>query len=241
MPVRSRADLLQPKVAKALTEGGVSSVARYVSLVRWMSLAVVHGKPRERVLSRVAQECMLYFRKHQHETEPLRALSRAVAFPLVRPDFVRFWFGRLKGFGRIDELVTIATGGKRVEVTGEGDLAGALAYGNHSSVQTHNEFIVAKIFDDVRSGRAFALPRSVAVDIPGLRLSPLVVVASPRKIRLVHDLSVCFSPEASSVINFGHRAGVGTTGRDWASTERRDLARSVLAQQVWGGRGHLFE
>ena len=97
-------------------------------------------------------------------------------------------------------MVEIITNGARVDEAGEGDLSAAIAYGNHDSTQAHHNLIVAEIFDDVRLGRAFALPRSMAGEIPGLHLSPMGVVVSPSKKRIIHDfLSFRSSPQASSV------------------------------------------
>ena len=142
---------------------------------------------------------MFYFRGRQHEVDPLCELERAIAVYHVRPGFVRFWFGRLKGFPRVEEVVKIITNEARVDVAREGDLSAAIAYGNHNSTQAHHNLNVGKIFDDVRLGRAFASPRSMACAIPGLRLSPMGIVVSPSKRRIIHDLSFRFSPQASSV------------------------------------------
>ena len=218
MPVST--GLLRPKATQALAQGGAGGmvVSRYFSLVRSMPQAVLNGEPRVGVLRRVAQECMLYFRGRQNKVDPLCELERAVAVPRVRPDFVRFWFGRLKGFPRVEEVVEIITNGARVDVAGEGDLSSAIAYGNHNSTQAHHNLIVAKIFDDVRLSRAFALPRSMAGETPGLRLSPMGVVVSPslgeRSCRALYSERVGFeglarfSPEDRAGLVL---AGGGTT------------------------------
>ncbi|CAN0539890.1 unnamed protein product, partial [Ectocarpus sp. 12 AP-2014] len=79
----------------------------------------------------------------------------------------------------------------------------ALKYGNHNSVSGHDRLIVDKIFDDVRIGRAFVLPREAAFHIPGLNISPLGVVSSGTpespKLRIVHDLSFDVAREEASV------------------------------------------
>ena len=97
--------------------------------------------------------------------------------------------GRKKGFPKVEQLAAIAEHGAPVHVEGSMDIGAALAYSNHRSVSPHSDIILAKIFDDVRFGRSNIFPRSEAHTIPDLRLSPLVVVVSPSKTRIIHDLT----------------------------------------------------
>ena len=125
-----------------------------------MPQTVLYGEPRVEVLNPVAQACKLFFRGRRNEIGPLREVERIIPVPRVRPEFVRFWFGRLKGFACVEEVVQTVMGGARVELAGEGNC-------NHSSVRAHQKLIVANILGDVRLGRAFALPRGMAGEIPG--------------------------------------------------------------------------
>ena len=82
---------------------------------------------------------------------------------------------------------------------GSTDIGAALAYLNHRSVAPHSDIILAKIFDDVRFGRSIIFPRSEAHTIPNLRLSPLAVVLSLFKTRIIHDFTFLSSLYACSV------------------------------------------
>ena len=53
--------------------------------------------------------------------------------------------------------------------------------------------------DDVRFGRSFVVRRNPSAFIPGLRLFPIGAAVSPRKIRIMHDLTFIACPGASSV------------------------------------------
>jgi len=54
-------------------------------------------------------------------------------------------------------------------------------------------------FEDVRYGRTFIFPRTYAESISGLRVSPLGVVVTPSKSRVINDLSHVHSVHGSSV------------------------------------------
>ena len=58
--------------------------------------------------------------------------------------------------------------------------------------------ILATIFDNARFGRSIIFPRSEAHTIPDLQLSPLAVVVSLSKIRIIHDLTLSSSQYARS-------------------------------------------
>ena len=67
-----------------------------------------------------------------------RSLGGILVTPPVDPDYIRRYFGELKGFPKIDELITIVSGG--VSVIGppsQADLGSALRYGNHRSAEEH--------------------------------------------------------------------------------------------------------
>lgn len=94
-----------------------------------------------------------------------------------------------KVFPEIELLMEIVSQGAPVPVTGQGDLAAALVYGNHSSTNRFSREILEKIAEDVSAGKAFVFPREMADKIPGIRISPLTVSVSPSKVRICHDLS----------------------------------------------------
>lgn len=191
--------LLQPRAAQALTQGGVHSWNRCLSLLLDLSQPAIDGTTLVARLGPVARACAVYFHDCGSRIDCLRGLERRLEVPRVRADFVRFWFGRRKGFSQVEEVARIITDGADVPVTGAVDLEAALKYGNHSSVHAHSSHILQKICDDVRFGRAFIFPRGFAASIPGLRISPLGVVVSPRKVRIIHDLSFVASPNSRSV------------------------------------------
>ena len=87
---------------------------------------------------------------------------------------------------RVEQLAAIAEHGAPVHVVGSTDIVAAVACSNHRSVAPQSDVILAKIFDDVRFGRSITFPRSEAHTIPDLRLSPLAVVVSPSKTRIIH-------------------------------------------------------
>ena len=74
-------------------------------------------------------------------------------------------------------------------MAGAGDLSAALAYGNHSSSARFSPHTLEKIVEDVSHGRSFVFPREVADQIPGIRISPLILAESTSKVRICHDLT----------------------------------------------------
>ena len=115
------------------------------------------------------------------------------ALDVQRVKAARIRFGRKKRYPRVEQLAAIAEHGAPVHVEGSTDIGAPLAYSNHRSVAPHSDIILAKIFDDVRFGRSTSFPRSKAHTIPDLRLSPLAVVVSPSKTRIIHDLTFSWS------------------------------------------------
>ena len=106
----------------------------------------------------------------------MQAIETALDVPRVKAARIRLWFGRKKGFPRVEQLAAIAEHGAPVHGEGSTDIGAVLAYSNHRSVAPHADIILGKIFDDVRFGRSKSFPRSEAHTIPDLRLSPLAVV-----------------------------------------------------------------
>ena len=67
-----------------------------------------------------------------------RAIGGSMVAPPVDPVHIQRYFGDLKGFGAVDELVRIVTGGVLVDAAATGaDLERAVLYGNHPSVNEH--------------------------------------------------------------------------------------------------------
>ena len=128
----------------------------------------------------------------------MQAIETALDIPRVKAARIRFWFERMKGFPRVEQLADVEHGAP-VHVEGSTDIGAALAYSNHRSVARHSDTVLAKVFDDVRFGRAFIFLRSEAHTIPDSRLSPLAVVVSPSKTRIIHDLTFSSSQYARSV------------------------------------------
>ena len=79
-----------------------------------------------------------------------------------------------------------------------GNLTAELAYGNHPSVAPPAVAVHQKICADVVHGRALVFKLRSASDIPGLRVSPLVIVLKP-KFRIIHDLTFTRAGRHSSV------------------------------------------
>ena len=150
-------------------------------------------------MSRVAQRYIKYFRASGSRFGCMQAIETALDVPRVKAARIRFWFGRKKGFPGVEQLAAIAEHGAPVHVEGSTDIGAALAYSNHRSVARHSDTVLAKIFDDVRFGRAVIFPRGESHTIPDLRLSPLAVVVSPSKTRIIHDLTFSSSQYARSV------------------------------------------
>ena len=122
---------------------------------------------------------------------------------------------------------------------GSTDIGAALAYSNHRSVAPHSDAILAKIFDDVRFGRPTIFPRSEAHTIPDLRLSPLAVVVSRSKTRIIHDLTFSSSQYARSVnadTNFAQ-----PPPQSWVGCCEMLLGASCIASSFWAARTHTVE
>lgn len=87
----------------------------------------------------------------------------------------------MKRFPDVDQSVSVAVRGAPVHVVGAVDTQPAITYPNHISALSYADVIVVTIHDDVQFGRFFVSPLHHAANIPGLRLPPLGVVASPSK------------------------------------------------------------
>ena len=78
----------------------------------------------------------------------MQAIETALDVPRVKEARIRFWFGRKKGFPRVEQVTAITEHGAPVHVEGNTDIGAAQAYSNHRSVDPHSDIILAKIFDD---------------------------------------------------------------------------------------------
>ena len=126
------------------------------------------------------------------------AVGSARIAPHIHPHIVRHWFGTVKNFPRADQLLRVLARGFPVCVAWGSNLTAELAYGNQPSVAPHAVAVHQKIYADVVHGRVFVFKLSSASDIPGLRVSPLAVVRTP-KFRIIHDLTFARAGGHSSV------------------------------------------
>ena len=135
-------------------------------------------------------------------------------YPRIHPQTVRHWFGTVKHFPRVDQLLGVLAPGFSVGVARGGNLIAELAYGNHPSVAPPAVAVHKRICADVVQGRALVFKFSSASDIRGLRVSPLAIVLK-LFFRIIHDLTFARAgghssvtifappPPASSVMCFG--------------------------------------
>ena len=195
---------------------------------------------RLEIMGRVAQRYIQYFRASGSRFECTQAIETALDVPRVKEARTRFWFGRKKGFPRVEQLADIVEHGAPAHVEGSTDIGAALAYSNHRSVAPHPDTILAKIFDDVRFGRSIIFPRSDAHTIPGLRLTPLAVVVSPSKTRIVHDLTFPSSQYARSV-NADTDFAQPPPRRVGSRIAKYYRAHLVSASSLWVARTHNAE
>ena len=136
---------------------------------------------------------MAIFDQHGGSFSCMQTLETKLLVPRVDAVRILEWFGRIKQFPQARQVAHILSHGVPVRVNRVGDLKAALQYSNHSSIDQYTGDFVTKIVEDVRLGRAFIFPREVASRIPGLRVSPVGVVVSATKVRIIHDLTMAFS------------------------------------------------
>ena len=149
-------------------------------------------------LSQGFQRYVLYFWASGSRFGCMQATKPTQGVPHVKAARIIFWFGTRKGFSGVDKLAAITEHGAPVHVEWSTDIGAALAYPNHSSVAPHSGSILAKIFVDVRFGRAVVVPRSEAHTIPDQSLSRLTGVVLPIKTRIIHNLTFLLYPRTHS-------------------------------------------
>ena len=97
----------------------------------------------ERILYRLAEISTSMMRDNRGRVgDVVRSLGGILVTPPVDPFYIRRYFGELKGFPKIDELITIVSG--RVPVIApqfQADLESALRYDNHRSTEKHHHLI----------------------------------------------------------------------------------------------------
>ena len=92
-----------------------------------------------------------------------RARGGSLVAPPIDPVHIRRYFGDLKGFGAMEELVRIVTGGVPVHAaatSAESDLEGALQYGNHPRVNEHVPAVVGRNGGEVRRHKCLVMKKS---------------------------------------------------------------------------------
>ena len=118
-----------------------------------------------------------------------RSVGGGLAAPPIDPTQIQSHFGDLKGFEAIHELMTIVTTGVPVHAPATRvELDHALKYGNHRSANEYLPEIWEKLGQDVRRQKCLVIRKSVAPEIPHLRVSPLGAVVT-HKVRIINDFS----------------------------------------------------
>ena len=102
-----------------------------------------------------------------------RSLSGILVTPPADPDYIRRCFGELKGFPKIDELITIVSGGVPVIAPpSQADLESALRYGNHRSAEEYLPLIWKKIGEAVRREKCLVIEKTAVHEIPNVEFCP---------------------------------------------------------------------
>ena len=114
---------------------------------------------KKRIMSELANTCTQVVRLHGGK---LGDVAKGIGGTLVSPPLdvrgVERCFGSIKRFPAIDDLIEIVAIGVPARTTrSEPDLAKALQYGNHRSVEEHLPKIWGKLFDDVKRNRCLVM------------------------------------------------------------------------------------
>ena len=92
-----------------------------------------------------------------------RALEGSLVAPPVDALIIKRYFGDLKGFGAINDLITLVTKAMPVKAAPVGGgLDRAFRYGNHRSAAEHLPAIWEKIGEDVRRQKCLVIQKSAA-------------------------------------------------------------------------------
>ena len=147
-------------------------------------------REREVLLYTIANICTTMMRdKRGVVADVPRAIGGSLVAPTIDPVHTQRYFGDLKGFGAVDELVMIVTGGVPAHAAATGvDLERALQYENHPSVNQHLPAVWKKLREDVRGQKSLDIQKSAAQETPKLRVS-LVAAVVTHRVRIINDLS----------------------------------------------------
>ena len=148
------------------------------------------ARGRQILLYKVAGLCTTLTRKYCGVLGDIaRALGGTLVATPVDATQTQRYFGDLKGFGAIDELINIVTRGVPVKAAPPGArLDRALQYGNHRSGTEHLPAIWKKLGEDAGRQKCLVIQKSAAHVIPNLRVSPLRAVVT-HKVRNIYDFS----------------------------------------------------
>ena len=116
-----------------------------------------------------------------------RALEGSLVAPPVDALIIKRYFGDLKGFGAINDLITLVTKAMPVKAAPVGGgLDRAFRYGNHRSAAEHLPAICEKLGEGVRHQKCPVIEKSAAHEIPNVRVSPLRAVVT-HNVRIIND------------------------------------------------------
>ena len=134
---------------------------------------------RERILCRLAEISISMMCDNRGRVgDVARSLGGILGTPPVDPDYIRRYFGELKVFPKIDELITIVSGGVPVIAPpSQAGLESALRYGNHRSAEEHRHDL-GKIGEDVRREKCLVIEKTSARQNPNVRVLPLGAVVT---------------------------------------------------------------
>ena len=137
-------------------------------------------------------------------------IGGTLVLPPLTVDEVKHYFGEVKGFPEISDLVEIIKHGVPAvtSFTPTGPRQ-ALQYGNHSSVQEHRSTAWENYVKMSDKNRCLIFTREAAAKIVGLRVAPLGAVVT-HKVRITNDYS--FDPSTA-------RGEKGGLNRDTVSEE----------------------
>ena len=101
---------------------------------------------REHILYRLAEISTSMMRDNRGRVgDEARFLGGILVTPPIDPDYIRRYLEEMKGFSKIDELITIVSGGVPVIApSSQADLESAMRYGNHRSAEEHHHLIWEK-------------------------------------------------------------------------------------------------
>ena len=89
-----------------------------------------------------------------------RSLGGIPVTPPIDPDYIRRYFEEVKGFPKMDELITTVSGGGAVITpSSQADLESALRYGNHRSARGTPPSDLEKIGEDVRQEKCLVIEK----------------------------------------------------------------------------------